>query len=73
MKKKDVMTRNNFLIVCIHLVKNSNHQVRHFIMFLNVVNNTTNNYRTCQSLLDVSQLLLQPTFKKPNKIIEKMM
>ena len=41
------------------------HQHRHFILCLQVSNNVTNNYRSCQVLYDFIQLSIQNTTKDP--------
>ena len=40
------------------------HQCKHMMSCLKVVNNETNNYRTCQSLFDFIKLTISPIDKK---------
>ena len=49
------------------LSKHSQHQFRHLMLCLKVANNATNNYQSCQSLYDFTQLSLCKTSKEPNE------
>ena len=53
------------------LSKHSKHQFRRLMMCLKVVNNATNNYRSCQSLYDFIQLSLCKTSKEPKRVLNK--
>ena len=53
------------------LIKTKDHQWRHMILCLNVANNETNNYRTCQSLYDFLKLSLSPLNKGPVRRLNK--
>lgn len=60
----DIVKLSNFLIVHMHIIKKDN-QWKDMTLCLKFANNKTNNYRSCQSLLDFLKLTISPINKEP--------